>query len=94
MSKILSSKYSQKLLDHAKQSATDALKTSLKRAIQKTAEATGDLIGIKIADKITRSSKTSPQFKSEANDEILREKYIFPELREKIIIDDLRLKED
>ena len=31
-------KYSKKLLDHAKQSATDALKTSLKRVIQKTAK--------------------------------------------------------
>ena len=46
-SKILSSKYSpgmlvtpQKLPDHAKQSATDALKTSSKRVNQKTAEAT------------------------------------------------------
>ena len=29
----LSGKYSQKLVDHAKQSATDALKTTLKRAI-------------------------------------------------------------
>ena len=29
------SKYSQKLLDHAKQSPTDALKTASKRAIQK-----------------------------------------------------------
>ena len=29
--KILSFKYSQKLLDHAKQSATDALKTSSKK---------------------------------------------------------------
>ena len=34
MSENLSSKYSQKLLDHAKQSATDALKTASKRAIQ------------------------------------------------------------
>ena len=32
-------RYSQKLLDRAKQSATDALKT-MKTAIQKTAEAT------------------------------------------------------
>ena len=31
ISKILSGKYSQKLLDHAKQSATVALKTSSKR---------------------------------------------------------------
>ena len=40
----------QKLLNHAKQSVTDALKTASKRAIQKTTEATGDLIGNKIAD--------------------------------------------
>ena len=31
ISKILSGKYSQKLLDHAKQSATDAFKTASKR---------------------------------------------------------------
>ena len=61
MSKNLSSKYSQKRLDHAKQSATDAFKTLSKRVIQKTAEAPSDLIGNKIADKITRVSKTSPK---------------------------------
>ena len=33
------------------------MKTTSKRAIQKTAEATGDLIGNKIADKITSASK-------------------------------------
>ena len=36
--KTLSGKYSQKLLDHAKNSATDALKTTSKRIIQKTGE--------------------------------------------------------
>ena len=51
--KNLSSKYSQKLLDHAKQSTTDAFKTASKTAIQKAAEATYDLIGNKIADSIT-----------------------------------------
>ena len=35
-SKILSSKYSQKFLDHVKQSARDADKTASKRKIQKT----------------------------------------------------------
>ena len=35
------------------------LETASKRAIQKTAEATGDLIGNKIADKITSVSKKS-----------------------------------
>ena len=48
--KSLSNKYGQKLLDSAKKSATDAIKTALKRAIQKKAEATSDLIGNKIAD--------------------------------------------
>ena len=57
MGKSLSSKYDQKLLDSAKKSTTDAIKTASKRAIQKTAEATGDLIGNKIADKITSVSK-------------------------------------
>ena len=50
----LNSKFSQKRLDHTKQSATDAFKISLKRVIQKTAEATGYLIGNKVVNKITR----------------------------------------
>ena len=57
MSKSLSNKCGQKLRDSAKKSTTDAIKTVSKRAIQKTAEATGDLIGNKIADKITSISK-------------------------------------
>ena len=40
-----------------KHSTADALKTASKRAIQETAEGTGDLIGNKIADKITNVSK-------------------------------------
>ena len=50
MGKHLSSKYGQKLLDSAKISTTDAIKTASKTAIQKTAEATGDLIGNKISN--------------------------------------------
>ena len=93
ISKNLSSKYSQKLLDQAKQPAIDALTTSSKGVIQKTVEATGALTGNKIADKIISVSKTSPQVIFEANEEILRERYISPELKQKII-DDLRLKKD
>ena len=66
--KNLSNKYGQKPLDSAKKSAIDAIKTTSKRAIQKTAEATGDLIGNKIADKITSVSKKSP--KELQNDEM------------------------
>ena len=57
MGKSLSNKYVRKLLDSAKKSTTDAIKTAPKRAIQKTAEATGDLIGNKIGVKIISVSK-------------------------------------
>ena len=90
ISKNFSGKYGQKLLDHAKQSATDLSK----KAIQKTAEATGNLVRNKVVDKITRVRKTSPKKNSETNEEeILRERFIPPEPRQKII-DDLRLKEE
>ena len=46
----MSYKSSQKLLDSAKKSTIDAIKTASKRAIEKIAEVTGDLIGNKITD--------------------------------------------
>ena len=55
--KNLSNKYGQKLFDTAKTSTSDAIKIASKRVVQKSAEATGDLIGNKIADKITSISK-------------------------------------
>ena len=57
LSQSLIGKYNQKHFGHAKQSATDALKTSSKRFIQKTAEGTSDLVGNKIANKITKFQK-------------------------------------
>ena len=74
------------------------LKLLQKRAIQKPAESTGDLIGNKIANGITKASKTLPQNSSVTNKqenigldrEIHRERYISPEQRQKII-DNLRL---
>ena len=59
MGKYLSNKQGQKLFNSAKKSTIDVIKTASKRAIQKTAKATGDLIGNKIADKITSVSKRS-----------------------------------
>ena len=47
ISKDLIAKLSQTFIDHAKECATDALKTTSKRAIQKTAEATADLVAKK-----------------------------------------------
>ena len=67
VAKNLSNKYSQKLLDSVKKSTTDAIKPASKREIQRTAEATVDLIGNKIADKITSISK-SPQNEEAKNE--------------------------
>ena len=82
----MSGKYCQSLLDHAKQSAADALKTSWKRVIQKTARATDDLVGNTIANKTTKTSNTLQQNNSETtaneNDkEISKERYISPKGR-------------
>ena len=76
MGKSLSNKYGQKRIDSAKRSTADAIKTASKRAIQKRAEATGDLIGNKIADKITsvlkkKSTKTLPNDETEEDVEIV-----------------------
>ena len=91
--KSLSNKYGQKLLDSAKKSTADAIKTASKRAIQKTAEATGDLISNKIADKITSVSKKSNNNNNNNEDvEITahKKRYISPEERQQII-NELRL---
>ena len=53
----MSDRYSQKFLDHAKQSGIDAFKTAPKKVIQKAAEITGDLIGNKNTNKIAKVSK-------------------------------------
>ena len=63
-------------------------KTAGKKVLKKTAEATEDLIGNKIADKITSASKKSQS--DEVNNEILKERYISPKERQKII-DELKL---
>ena len=57
ISKCLSGKYSQKLLDHTKESATDALETPFIKAIQETVKANGDLISNKIAYKQLQKSR-------------------------------------
>ena len=99
--KSLSNKCGQKLLDSAKKSTTDAIKTASKRAIQKTAETTGDLIGNKIADKMKSVSKKKLAMELHSkelhdnNDEDVeitthKKKYISPEERQQII-DKLRL---
>ena len=82
-------------MGHAK-SAAYTRKTTLKRVIPNSAEASDDLIGNKIADKITKVLKTSPpksleKVKNENDKEISKEIYIYiyiyiyPEETQKII---------
>ena len=80
-------KYVKKLMDSATKTSKDFVKTASKKVLQKTSEATGDLIGNKIADKITSIGKPK---KKEEKDEInemeeTQEIYISPEKRKKII---------
>ena len=89
--KNLSKKYDQKLVDSAKRSATDSIETAPKSDLV----ATGDLVGKKIAGKITSYSK-KPAKKlqddelqsNKANNGIRKER--FPQERQQII-DELRL---
>ena len=94
MGTSLSNKYGQKLFDSAKTFTADAIKTSSKRAIQKTAEATGNLIGNKIADKITSISKKPSNNNNNNNEDVEltthKKRYISPEERRQTI-NELRL---
>ena len=61
---FLSFKYGKKLMDAATKTGIDAAKSASKRIVQKTAEATGDLIGNKMADKITSIGKSKGKEKN------------------------------
>ena len=50
-------------MDTVTRTGIDAAKTASKRVVQKIVEATGDLIGNKIADKITLVGKTKSREK-------------------------------
>ena len=62
-------------MDTATKTGIDPVKTDSKRVVEKTAEATGDLIGNKIADKITSLGETKSKDKGDER----QESYIPPE---------------
>ena len=76
-------KYGKRLMDTATNTGIDTAKTASKRVVQKTSEAAGDLIGNKVAEKITSLGKT----KSKEEEDERQEIYIPPEKREQIIDD-------
>ena len=77
-----SDKYSKSLMDKGIHVSKKIAKTAGKKILKETAKATGDLIGNKIAEKITSASKKSHD---KVNNEILKERYISPKDRQKII---------
>ena len=70
-------------MDTATRTGIDAAKAASKRVVQKTAKATGDLIGNKIAEKITSVGKSKQEDKTKK----IKEIYISPEKRKQIIHD-------
>ena len=65
--KKFGNKYGKKIVDTAAKIGMDPAKTTSKRVVQKTAEATGDLIGNKIADKVTSIGKPKEKEKNKRN---------------------------
>ena len=76
-------KYDKKLIDTATKARIDVAKTASKSIVQRTAEATGNLIGNKIAEKITSVGKT----KSREKENERQETYIPPEKSQPITDD-------
>ena len=85
--KSMKKKYGKKILDNSLSAGKDFAKIAGKKVITKSAEATGDLIGNKIADRITKSARNKEQKELEIIMEEIQEIIIPPEKREQIIRD-------
>ena len=83
----IGNKYGKKILDNRLSAAKDLAKIAGKKVLTKSAEATGDLIGNKIADRITKSARNKEQKEDDRIMEETQEIIIPPEKREKIIRD-------
>ena len=85
--KSMKKKYSKKILDKSIDTGKDFAKIAGKKVLNKSAEATGDLIGNKIADRITKSTRNKDQKEDDRIMEETQEVIIPPEKREQIIRD-------
>ena len=85
--KNMSNKHGRKILDKSMDAGKDFAKIAGKKALHKSAEATGEMIGNKIADRITRSSRNKAQKEDDGIMEETQELIIPPEKREQIIRD-------
>ena len=80
-------KYGNKLLGNSISAGKDFAKIAGKKVLTKSAEATGDMIGNKIADRITKSPRNKAQKEDDRIMEKTQEILIPPEKREQIIKD-------
>ena len=85
--KSMKKKYGKKILDNSLSAGKDFAKIAGKKVLTKSAEATGDLIGNKIADRITKSARNKEQKEDDRIMEETQEIIIPPEKREQIIRD-------
>ena len=87
VSKKYGKKYGNKLLDNSISAGKDFAKIAGKKVLTKSAEATGKMIGNKVADRITKSSRNKAQKEDDRIMEGTQETLIPPEKREQIIRD-------
>ena len=87
VSKSMKNKYGKKILDNSLSAGKDFAKIAGKKVLTKSGEATGDLIGHKIADRITKSAKNKEQKEDDRIMEETQEIIIPPEKKEQIIRD-------
>ena len=87
LGKSMKKKYCKKILDNSLSADKDFAKIAGKKVLTKRAEATGDLIGNKIADRITKNARNKAQKEDDRIMEETQELIIPPEKREQIIRD-------
>ena len=85
--KSMKKKYGKKILDNSLSAGKDFAKIAGKKVLTKSAEATGDLIGNKIADRITKSARNKEQKEDDRIMEETQEIIIPPDKREQTIKD-------
>ena len=85
--KIYEKKYGKKILHNSLSAGKDFAKIAGKKVLTKSAEVTGDLIGNKIADRITKSARNKEQKEDDRIMEETQEIILPPEKREQIIRD-------
>ena len=85
--KNMNKKYGRKILDKSIDAGKDFAKIAGKKVLHNIAEATGEMIGNKVADRITRSSRNKAQKEDDRIMGETQEILIPPEKREQIIRD-------